>query len=72
MTQRLSWPHKEITGYRLPTPVLDIHVTIGMAGRQQPKAGDHIVGERGDRVVANGGHLRERFGDQRPHDDEDE
>src|ERR1700722_7317342 len=41
--------------------------------RQAPaKTGNHVVGDRQDRVVADGGHLRKRHGGERPDDDQDE
>ena len=44
----------------------------GMARQHPAEAGDHVVGDRGDRIVADRRHLRQRHGDQRPDDDEHE
>ena len=61
-------------GYRgTLAPWLSAHPRDDRNGRQAPaKPGDHVVGNGHDGVLADGGHLRQRHGDERPHDDEDQ
>ena len=52
---------------------LSAHPRDDRNGRQAPaQACDHVIGNRHDGVLADRGHLRERHGDERPHDDEDQ